>query len=146
MFSKCARDVFWNQGRFQGWLEIKAVFKIFQNPPLISTGDQNQLINSGIWFKKSKEAVNMINLQFDHNKLTYKNCLQFLGLVIVIQIKAMNWSEYGGTTFPSKKCRLFHSQVTTQNTHHEDREILKRNQGLEQIYKHESRGTTLNWF
>ena len=58
--------------------------------PLLSTGDQNQLINSGIWFKKSKEAVNMINLQFDHNKLTYKNCLQFLGLVIVIQIKAMN--------------------------------------------------------
>ena len=88
----------------------------------------------------------MINLQFDQNKLTYKNCLQFLGLVIVIQIKAMNWSEYGGTTFPSKKRRLFHSQVTTQNTHHEDREILKRNQGLEQIYKHESRGTTLTWF
>ena len=60
-----------------------------QNPPIISTEDQNQLINSGIWFK-SKEAVNMINLQFDHNELTYKNCLQFLGLVIVIQIKAMN--------------------------------------------------------
>ena len=38
---------------------------------------------------KSKEAVNMMNLQFHNNKVTYKNCLKFLGLVIEIQIKAM---------------------------------------------------------
>ena len=29
---------------------------------------------------KSKEAVNMMNLQFHNNKVTYKNCLNFLGL------------------------------------------------------------------
>ena len=31
----------------------------------------------------------MINLQFHHNNVTYKNCLKFLGLVIEIQIKLM---------------------------------------------------------
>ena len=31
----------------------------------------------------------MINLQFHNNKLTYKNCFKFLGLLIEIQIKAM---------------------------------------------------------
>ena len=31
----------------------------------------------------------MINLQFHHNNVTYKNCLKFLGLVIEIQIKVM---------------------------------------------------------
>ena len=31
----------------------------------------------------------MINLQFQHNNVTYKNCLKFLGLVIEIQIKLM---------------------------------------------------------
>ena len=31
----------------------------------------------------------MINLQFHHNNVTYKNRLKFLGLVIEIQIKVM---------------------------------------------------------
>ena len=36
----------------------------------------------------------MINLQFHHNKVNYKKFLKFLGLVIKIQIKAINRSEY----------------------------------------------------
>ena len=76
----------------------------------------------------------MINLQFHHNKVTYKKFLKFLGLVIKIQIKAINRSEYLDATFPvRKKCRLFHLQVTTQNSYHEDREILQRNQGPKHI-------------
>ena len=73
----------------------------------------------------------MINLQFHHNNVTYKNCLKFLGLVIEIQIKVMLRHN-----FPfEKKCRLFHLQVTTQNTYQEfeEREILQPNQGLKHI-------------
>ena len=69
----------------------------------------------------------MINLQFHHNNVTYKNCLKFLGLVIEIQIKVMLRHN-----FPF---RLFHLQVTTQNTYQEfeEREILQPNQGLKHI-------------
>ena len=47
----------------------------------------------------------MMNLQFHNNKVTYKNCLKFLGLVIEIQIKAMLRHD-----FPfEKKCSLLGS-------------------------------------
>ena len=76
----------------------------------------------------------MINLQFHHNKVTYKKFLKFLGLVIKIQIKAINRSEYLDATFPSKKMQVVSfTSYNTKQLYREDREILQRNQGPKHI-------------